>query len=116
MTSDNLVFSTGDNSNGQLGLGDFISISIPKPLNLSNIEKISVGFSHSIVLSDGIAYSFGKNNYGQLGLFNHTLEPVNIPKMIKSNEKFRNVITAFDYSILFTNTRIFSFGDNQVKN
>eukprot|EP01080_Neovahlkampfia_damariscottae_P004914 gene4915-8503_t len=114
LSIDGLIFSTGKNSNGELGLGDFVMSSVPKFVNISKkVTKISTGYAHSIFISEGDTYSFGSNTYGQLGLKNRSFQPVNIPTKIEMNERFESMILAFDYSILFTKTKIYSFGDNK---
>lgn len=70
-------YKTGDNSKGQLGVGNNTnSSSYQSPSSISgftNIKQIATGLAHTIlVLDDGTVYSSGDNSYGQLGLGNTT--------------------------------------------
>jgi alpha-tubulin suppressor-like RCC1 family protein len=68
LTTNNNIFSFGDNSFGQLGLNSLTPIFyIPTQItltlnNLDSILKISCGFYHSIILTkNGDVFSFGMN-------------------------------------------------------
>jgi alpha-tubulin suppressor-like RCC1 family protein len=70
--SDGKVYAAGDNSEGQLGLGDknnrniFTEVS---SLGGKNIVAIYAGYTHSLALGDdGKVYAAGHNSEGQLGL------------------------------------------------
>ena len=63
------VWSAGNNSVGQLGLGDYENITSPEKItSLPTIITIAAGNFHSLFLdSNGNVWSVGYNNYGQLG-------------------------------------------------
>jgi alpha-tubulin suppressor-like RCC1 family protein len=68
------IWSWGDNSFGQLGLGGIVSSMIPAQVlqengnPLTNIVAIAAGDFHSLALSDdGYIWAFGNNQDGQLG-------------------------------------------------
>jgi alpha-tubulin suppressor-like RCC1 family protein len=65
-----------------------------------------------MIISNGKAFSFGNNEEGKLGLGN--LISKNIPTEIQTNQSVQHIITAMDHSILFTETTMYSFGDNSV--
>ena len=68
LKNDGTVWSWGDNSYGQLGLGDKASRVAPIKININNIIQISASPSHVLALTkDGDVYSWGDNTYGQLG-------------------------------------------------
>ncbi|KAI1887412.1 hypothetical protein AGOR_G00190030 [Albula goreensis] len=73
LTAGGEVFSWGQNSHGQLGLGKEVSIQpTPHPLLSLHgvpVTQISAGGAHSLFLSlSGLVYCCGANAVGQLGL------------------------------------------------
>jgi len=72
MTIGGTVYAWGENSLGQLGLGDDVMRLRPEPirsLRVSRARKISTGKSHSMVVTPGgLLFAFGSNAFGQLGL------------------------------------------------
>lgn len=69
--NDNTVFACGNNSFGQLGLGSGSNTTYNTftKLDISDVAKVSLGFSHSLILTNqGEVYSFGRNHNGELGL------------------------------------------------
>lgn len=71
LTSGGSVYSWGDNSAGQLGVGDTTHRLRPeliRSLKTTHIIKISTGRAHSCCLTfKGLILSFGSNSYGQIG-------------------------------------------------
>ena len=68
------LWAFGDNSYGQLGLGEISNTTYAEPQEVTAIPdgmkftKIAVGRNHSLALgTDGNVYSFGLNANGQLG-------------------------------------------------
>eukprot|EP01091_Cochliopodium_minus_P013291 TRINITY_DN4247_c0_g1_i1.p1 TRINITY_DN4247_c0_g1~~TRINITY_DN4247_c0_g1_i1.p1 ORF type:complete len:316 (-),score=72.14 TRINITY_DN4247_c0_g1_i1:58-1005(-) len=106
------LFVFGDNSNGQLGLGQKI-FSVDKPtLLMTNptIEIVSVGQIHTILYtSNGDLLGFGDNSFGQLGLGE---EIVDTPKLIM-NAKIRNVASGQYFTLIYKeNGDLLGLGSN----
>jgi alpha-tubulin suppressor-like RCC1 family protein len=68
------VYTWGENSEGQLGLGNTENRNRPTRISDSQLKdaiQIAGGFKHSMVLTKtGQVYTFGQNNLGQLGIGN----------------------------------------------
>jgi alpha-tubulin suppressor-like RCC1 family protein len=66
---DNMVYSFGDNSSGQLGIGSFNDAISPTPISmLSGIVDIASSGFHTLLLkNDGTVWACGWNFAGQLG-------------------------------------------------
>ena len=82
LKSDGSLWGMGDNSYGQLGIGDTISATnIPQQIVSSDVTTISAGAYHSLFRkSDGSLWAMGWNEYGQLGdgTFNNQYFPEQI--------------------------------------
>ena len=76
LKNDSSVYSCGNNSSGQLGLGNTTTYKTFTQVttNTNNdVSQISCGYDHTFILkNDGSIWSCGDNNYGQLGLGNTT--------------------------------------------
>jgi alpha-tubulin suppressor-like RCC1 family protein len=69
LLNDGKVFVTGDNNNGQLGIGDegYKDVNYVFEI-LTNVKSVSAGTYHSMfLLKDGTVKACGKNSSGQLG-------------------------------------------------
>jgi alpha-tubulin suppressor-like RCC1 family protein len=95
------VYSWGYNYYGQLGTGNTVKSNEPKFVAVIDenncnvfIEKISCGYTHSLLLSsDGYIYAFGRNKSGELG--NQKEENELSPQRIKIETKFIDVSSHF---------------------
>jgi alpha-tubulin suppressor-like RCC1 family protein len=65
-----VIWAWGDNSSGQLGLGDTINRTTPSQIGLNtDWTLIIAGNQHTFAIKiNSTLWSWGKNNYGQLGL------------------------------------------------
>ncbi len=85
LKNDGTVWACGNNSYGQLGLGDTLDRLIPTQIpGLTNISEISAGNSFAAVLkSDGTIWVWGNNQNGQLATGDtlRRLSPFQIPSL-----------------------------------
>ncbi len=111
--NDGTAYATGNNSSGQLGLGDTINRNKFTQINIDNIKKISTsidGNTTFAIRNDGTLYSTGLNTKGQLGLGDivnrNTFTKVNI-------QNVRDVVlgTTHSHAIKDDNT-LYSCGEN----
>ena len=70
LDEDKNVWTCGDNSRGQLGLGvPQGSVSFASKVKIAPIKSVAAGWMHSVFLDeDGAPWACGNNNYGELGL------------------------------------------------
>lgn len=78
-----IVSAWGDNSNGNLGIGDADGRNAPTAVTgLEGVRTIEAGSGHVIaVLEDGTAYGWGRNAFGQVG--NASTENATTPQRVK---------------------------------
>lgn len=134
VTEDNLVFSWGANSNGQLGIGR--TDDQPRPVRIRELESqgvtdissVACGARHSLVVSSrGLQpgssrlFAFGSNVSGQLGIGESNAEEGHIriiPQIVRTLSDVRDmrivqVVAASCHSLALTQVgEVYSFGDN----
>nr|XP_043606682.1 ultraviolet-B receptor UVR8 [Erigeron canadensis]XP_043606684.1 ultraviolet-B receptor UVR8 [Erigeron canadensis] len=83
------LFTCGDGSFGQLGLGDYGSQSSPEKVShfaLRHVEQVACGMRHSLALLKGEhgdqVYGFGSGKRGQLGISNEKVKSVSLPQNV----------------------------------
>jgi|GEM_PF-1194374 len=69
LRADGTLWAWGDNTYGQLGLGDLVNRAAPVQVPGGGVwASASAGGFHSVaVRADGSAWAWGRNHYGQLG-------------------------------------------------
>ena len=120
--SDGNLYGWGDNSYGQLGIGNpSVSpnqqpIKVILPTGIPKFTQISAGYKHSLALgTDGNLYSWGTNEKGQLGRSINEAEDgtprkVNLPTGVS---RFTQVIAGGEHSLaLGSDGNLYSWGDN----
>lgn len=105
------VIVSGDNTYGQLGIGNTLQYTIPVLSLLSNIIEISSKFLHCLALdNNNNLWGFGSNSYGQL---TGTSSNISTPIIILNNTK--KIFTGYGYSaIIDENNRIMVIGNNNL--
>ncbi len=89
---DNVLYTWGNNTYGELGLGDEFTNQkygtphkVTIPVKNGDIEQISIGDKFSSAVIDNTLYTWGQNKYGQLGLGDkYTDEYYNTPQEVMS--------------------------------
>jgi alpha-tubulin suppressor-like RCC1 family protein len=80
--SDGSLWGMGDNSSGELGLGNALQfVNVPQLIVASNVTAIAAGQSHSLfAMLGGSLWAMGLNDYGQLGdgIYNNQFFPEQI--------------------------------------
>jgi len=114
LLNDGTVKAFGDNTSGQLGLGNTTTpITTPTLIpGLSNVKQIACGNGHSLVLlNDGTVKAFGYNTSGQLGLGNTT--PYTSPIVIPSLTNVKQISCGSNHSLVLLNDgTVYGFGNN----
>lgn len=70
ITSDGKVKSFGNNTQGQLGLGDRLDRNTPTTIEClgTDAKKVVMGdFTSYVIMKDGTVRAWGENSYGQIG-------------------------------------------------
>ncbi len=136
---DDVLYTWGENGNGQLGLGfdedkllSTLNISTPWPVSSFtnyNVDQISMGYKHSAaIVSDDeneYLYTWGANSVGQLGLGwennpDDTIKYYSSPQKINPPEgddiKIEQISLGYDYSAAIindgTSDELYTWGEN----
>lgn len=107
-TNTGQVYTFGRNSDGQLGLADFVDRQKPSLVSsiAGNVVKIAAGAKHSLVLSDlGELFATGSHHRGQLGL-GDGIQKVNKFQegmdKTERNEKQKPILICFFFCFFFS--------------
>ena len=116
------IYSWGDNTYGQLGLGTLGTNTyqakpqkVTKPSGVNKFIDIGAGYFQSLALTDtGDIYSWGHNTYGQLGLGN--TDWMTTPQLVlkpSTVNKFTDIVGGEKFSLALTDAgEIYSWGIN----
>jgi alpha-tubulin suppressor-like RCC1 family protein len=124
LAEDGTVFSFGDNSHHQTGLGTDSGFTLaatpilPTNLGSATITQIAADWSQSLLLSeDGTVYSCGWNAYGATGQNTFSgdttiASPINTANL--GGRKIKQVAAGGDHALLLAEDgTVFSFGANE---
>jgi len=109
------LWSWGNNSSGQLGLGDTIDRNTPSAIGTdSDWSAVAAGGAHTIARkTNGTIWSWGANSYGQLGLGNWADR--NTPTQIGTDSNWSIVAAGYNHSLgIKTNGIIWAWGNNML--
>lgn len=111
------LYAWGENTHGQLGLGDINNRILPELVPLpprTYITHVTSSGNHSLALdSEGRLYAWGENQWGQLGLgdFNSRIIPTLVP--IKSNAPIFQIVSGGGHNLaLDKEGRLYAWGRN----
>ncbi|MGN0106776.1 MAG: RCC1-like domain-containing protein, partial [Hominilimicola sp.] len=126
LKADGTVWTWGDNTYGQLGMGtygDKSALEVPAKVEaLSGIIKVAAGKEYAMALgADGTVYTWGNNRSGQLGIYKsgadiseeeHTPVKVDFDEL-NSDENIIDVSAGDNFAMALTSGgRVFVWGDN----
>jgi alpha-tubulin suppressor-like RCC1 family protein len=121
LKSDGTVWDWGDNSTGQLGIGDYTNSSVPMEVSLpKTIKQVAAGQYYSLALSsDGkTIYAWGDNAHGELGIgnssINNSTTPVVVNLPLASNVSIVSIADGGNagYALL-SNGTVYAWGANE---
>ncbi|GCB72637.1 hypothetical protein scyTo_0006396 [Scyliorhinus torazame] len=117
LSKDGAIYSWGQNTYGQLGLGEGIYSQLQpnrvKSLTGIPIAQIAAGGRHSFALSfSGTVFSWGKNSHGQLGLKDQDdkVSPCRVKQMKRFNVAYISCGSQHT-AVLTKGGRVFTCGD-----
>ncbi|XP_056116722.1 uncharacterized protein DDB_G0290685 [Rhinichthys klamathensis goyatoka] len=112
LTEDGRLFLWGDNSVGQLGLGNDSHALLPKELKLGQpVQSASCGYRHSALVTDnGDVFTFGESADGRLGLSAHLLANHSCPQRVESLHRVLQVACGGKHTLALTEDELYSFG------
>ena len=109
------VWATGSNKNGQLCLGENITmVTIPEAIPIEGkVIDVAIGGAHTLLLlDDGSVYGCGSNAVGQLGL-GTTLEKVSVPTIIEGLASITSISSGHSHSVFLSDDNAFFTGSNE---
>ena len=105
LTSDGSLYAWGNNSDGQLGIGNFKDNNRNKLVKVNineHIKEIIVAGSTYAITKNGALYSWGKNDYGQLGI--NSYEDTPTPTKVDITEPVKKIINSDSGSVYYAVT------------
>ena len=99
------AFCWGNNSEGQLGTGNYENYRTPRQVQtLGSVTDIVTGVNHACAISAGSLHCWGANGFGQLGI-GETGSPRNRPEMVSVTNGARRISagTYFTCAVSYSN-------------
>ncbi|KAK2839943.1 hypothetical protein Q5P01_013683 [Channa striata] len=116
LTEDGRLFMWGDNSVGQIGLGDEGFATEPRELNVGEaVMWVSCGYRHTaFVTVNGDLYTFGESAYGRLGLQEEQLANHRVPQQVRGIlGHVTQVSCGGEHTVAVTEKNVYTFGRGQ---
>ncbi|XP_062833246.1 X-linked retinitis pigmentosa GTPase regulator isoform X1 [Anolis carolinensis] len=116
LTEDGQLVMWGDNSEGQIGLGDKAYVSVPHQVDIGKpVSCISCGYYHSaLITQDGELYTFGEPENGKLGLSPKQLKNHKLPQLVSGiSGKVSKVACGGGHTVVLAEGDVYTFGLGQ---
>lgn len=113
LKADGTVWAWGDNSSGQLGLGNQDDTNTPTQVPaLFDVVSITAGSNHALALrADGLVWAWGSNHHSQLGQYLPSV--VSTPTLITYSAGTVGIAAGDNHTLLLRDTgEVDSFGAN----
>ncbi|XP_074551601.1 uncharacterized protein LOC141808790 isoform X2 [Halichoeres trimaculatus] len=116
LTEDGRLFMWGNNSVGQIGLGDEGFAAEPREVDVGEaVTWVSCGSHHSAFVTEENVYTFGRGQHGQLGHGTFLFE-ADLPKTLHHffNISIKHVSCGENHTAVITNDGLlYTFGDGR---
>ncbi|XP_070606662.1 X-linked retinitis pigmentosa GTPase regulator isoform X3 [Erythrolamprus reginae] len=116
LTEDGQLFMWGDNSEGQIGLGNEANAYVPRQVDVGKpVFWISCGYYHSALITcDGELYTFGESDNGKLGLSLEQLKNNRIPQLVSGiPSRVNKVACGGGHTVALAGGEVYTFGLGQ---
>ncbi|MGH0144461.1 UNVERIFIED_CONTAM: hypothetical protein FKN15_040782 [Acipenser sinensis] len=117
LAEDGRLFMWGDNSEGQIGLGNESHVCVPHEVDVGKpVTWVSCGYYHSaLVTADGELYTFGESDHGKLGLPPEQLNNNRVPQPVQGiSAQVTRVACGGGHTVALTdNGLLYTFGDGR---
>uniref|UniRef100_A0AAY5L8W6 X-linked retinitis pigmentosa GTPase regulator n=1 Tax=Esox lucius TaxID=8010 RepID=A0AAY5L8W6_ESOLU len=116
LTESGKLFTWGDNTEGQIGLGKEMNSLTPREVTVGRpVSWVSCGYYHSaFVTVDGDLYTFGECDSGKLGLATGQLAGHRVPQHVKGiTDRVTQVACGGGHTVALTEDNLYTFGLGQ---